>query len=251
MIKEEKKHPFDQYMELWFIPEIKKRQAAGTAESPFKFSAGQVIFRVGKDPIVRLNNEVRLIGGGVKYKDGIEKKKGDPIYAHEVEEIGYMTLPDDEDPNCGHATLMSIMGTWTLSFNFIYNRGYSRSLLEKANQFLNVAKDAQSKGHFAPFIDNLFSASELAARAFILGEGNAQYTVKGSHQSTHRRFNLLGHIGMVDMKYTETFNKLFKLREPARYRPEEVKLEVMEQEIMIEHVKDLIEIVGKRVNLES
>ncbi len=51
-----------QAMDLWFTPEVTRRQALGLATRPFTWNAGQVpISPRGGDPVVRLNEEVRGI----------------------------------------------------------------------------------------------------------------------------------------------------------------------------------------------
>lgn len=65
---------------------------------------------------------VRQAIGQVKLNDGVSKKAGDPILASEVQGLEKIKLPAEEFPDCGHATLIRINDTWTVAFDFRYNR---------------------------------------------------------------------------------------------------------------------------------
>ena len=68
---------FDQAWNLWFLPEIEGRQAAGIGPKPFEFFAGQVIFHPDhRGNEIRLNSEVKAVG---KVQLKVSKEKGDWI----------------------------------------------------------------------------------------------------------------------------------------------------------------------------
>jgi hypothetical protein len=155
-------------MDLWVTPEVERRQAAGAIPKPFNLHAAQVIFYADARPHeIRLNEEVRAIGK-VKLKQGVSKQKGAPIYSNEIEDYEAFRLPDDEDPNCGHITLHRFADQWSLAFDLIYNKGISSEHLAAAEEFLKSAEAALEQGHYRVVVDNLFSASELAAKALLL-----------------------------------------------------------------------------------
>src|SRR5437667_5208690 len=134
------RYVFEQAMKMWFGPEIARRQAAGTAPTPLVFFAGQVIFHAdGRGNEVRLNDEIQICG---KVKVKVAKEKGEWISDDEIEQWGDFFLPDSEDPNCGHFTAVRIRESWTICFDFVYNKGRSRELLETAREFLDCAEYA-------------------------------------------------------------------------------------------------------------
>src|SRR4051794_27398033 len=91
---------FDQALSLWFLPEIERRQASGTAPKPFEFAGGQVIFHADeRGNEIRLNSEVKAVG---KVKLKVPKEQGEWISQDEVEHWEALQFPETEDSNCGH-----------------------------------------------------------------------------------------------------------------------------------------------------
>jgi len=105
-------------MEIWFEPEIRRRQETGTAPKPYPVKAAQAIFYGdGRRREIRLNEEVRALGE-IKLKEGVLKAEGDGVTVEEIEEISKISLPTDEDPNCGHFTMLQVGVHWWIAFDF-------------------------------------------------------------------------------------------------------------------------------------
>jgi len=60
----------------------------------------------------------------------------------------------------------------------------------------------------APFVDTLFSAAELAARAHLLGIPDREFTRKGTHKSIQIRFNKWANIGNAKPPHRDVLNTL-------------------------------------------
>lgn len=208
---------FTHAMELWFEPEIRRRQDVGTAPKPYPLRAAQVIiYADDRTHLVRLNEEVQAIGE-MKLKEGVTKAKGEPVSLSEIEEIPSIRLPDSEDPNCGHFTLLLLGDQWYGIFDFRYNKGKAAELLTAADEFLATASHAVSTGHRRAAIDNLFSAAELAAKAYVITtpwQGDREIK---NHGRIHARFNFFAKHGNVDADHRRTFNALSEARSQARY----------------------------------
>jgi uncharacterized protein (UPF0332 family) len=238
---------FRQVMDLWVTPEVERRQAAGAIPKPFNLHAAQVIFYAdGRPHEIRLNEEVRAIGK-VKLKQGVAKQEGDPIYSNEIEGYEAFRLPDDEDPNCGHITLHRFADQWSLAFDLIYNKGISSEHLAAAEEFLKSAEAALERGHYRVVVDNLFSASELAAKAVLLttplpGEGT-----KMGHGRIHSRFNLQARLGNVSAGHRDAFNQLSHLRSSARYLSRPLTISEVEVTELLAAVRDAIGFARSRV----
>lgn len=208
---------FAHAMALWFEPEIHRRQEAGTAPIPYHLRAAQVILHADIRPNeVRLNEEV-LARGRVKLRTGVSKRVGDPIYLHDLEEELSIHLPDSVDPNCGHFTLVLIGNRWYCSFDFRYNKGKASELLDASKEFYLTASEALSAGRRRAAIDNLFSAAELAARAYVISTPLPGDQDGKKHSYVHTRFNMFAKHGNVDKKQLKTFNALSNCRTRARY----------------------------------
>jgi len=159
---------FQHAMELWFEPEIKRRQDAGLIPKPYGLKAAQVIIHADSRPNeVRLNEEVAIMAGA-KVKEGANKAIGDYLSLNEIDGIEKWYLPESENSNCGHFTVVSLAGNWYCTFDFRYNKAQSRALLAAAEEFLSVASYALATNMLRATADNLFSAAELAAKAYVI-----------------------------------------------------------------------------------
>jgi hypothetical protein len=232
---------FDQAMNLWFLPEIEHRQAAGKIPQPYELRAAQIIFHADERPHeIRLNEEVQALAK-VKFKEGITKEKGEIIFDHEIEHYELLRLPETEDPNCGHLTVIQIRGSWHLFFDFIYNKGRSKEVLQAAKEFLDAAEHALAKSYFRALVDNLFSAAELAATAFLTVSPYSGRSQDTSHGQLHSRFNLLAKVGAVETSHRETFNSLASIRKRARYVKGTFAMTLPDAMSHLAVVKELIE----------
>ncbi|OAI47913.1 hypothetical protein AYO44_08535 [Planctomycetaceae bacterium SCGC AG-212-F19] len=204
---------FKNAMDLWFAPEIERRQAEDRLPKPVEFLAGQVVFHADqRGNEIRINEEVRAIAS-VKLK--VSKEAGQPIYAHEIDGWEDLRLPETEDPNCGHFTVLRLQEKWYIFFDFRYNKGHARELLDASKQFLSAAEHSLVQGNFRALVDNLFSASELAAHAVLVT--TTMVDIDSSHGEVHSRFNQFARLGNVDASHRNTFNTLASMRTKARY----------------------------------
>lgn len=209
-----RKRTFDHAMELWFLPEIKRRQEIGVISKPYHLYAAQVIIRLKIQPHeIRLNEEVQA-EGDIQLKEGIVKNEGEPVYSHELAAPPSIRLSSSADPNCGHFTLFLIGDRWYGGFDFRYNKGKARDFLVAAQEFYESASDALAADRLRVAIDNLFSASELAAKAFVVA---TLFSDTSSHGQVHKQFNMLSRTGDVDTDHRKTFNALSDARANARY----------------------------------
>ncbi len=204
-------------MEIWFEPEIRRRQETGTAPKPYPVKAAQAIFYGdGRRREIRLNEEVRALGE-IKLKEGVLKAEGDGVTVEEIEEISKISLPTDEDPNCGHFTMLQVGVHWWIAFDFRYNKSRAAELLEAADEFFTTAAEALGAKRVRAAIDNLFSAAELAATAYVITTPFLGDKQRRNHPHLKARFNLLARDGNLDTGHRTTFNALSKCRDRARY----------------------------------
>lgn len=206
-------------MDIFVTPEVKRRQDAGPLPKPVKLSLAQVILLPHeRRPLVRINDEVRA-KAKVKYKPGISKKPGDPIYENEIDRIENVELGPDDDPDCGHIFLHFYGTTASVFLDFRRNRALAQKHIQRAKDFLKTASQSWQSGNLAPCIDNLFNSAELSAKAVLLVMYDYPQSLRArsSHRAIHIRFNRFANLGNVMPKHKETYNKLARLRDPARY----------------------------------
>lgn len=237
---------FEQLMDLFVTPEVMRRQETGELDKPLDLRAAQVIlFADGRKPQVRINSEVRAIGK-VKFKPGISKKTGEPIFEHELEGLEGINLTEEDDPDCGHATLLRIGGRWIIAFDFRYNKELSRKHIERAKQFYESAEFSFNRRNWSSFIDNLFSAVELLAKSMLLSLPGLKLA---SHKGIQISYNRFADLGNVEPEYRKTFNKLSGQRDRARYLKGDISISEDEARGLLDDVKNMMEDVSRWVGI--
>jgi HEPN domain-containing protein len=203
-----------QAMEFWIEPEIERRRAAGTVREDFALAAAQVIFDPEADEIeVRLNDEVKA---AVLVEAKRDVAKGEEITADEIAAYKDIILTED-DPNAGHITIVPHQEHWGLAFDFRRNAAHIGAHVDRARQFLDTAAWARQEGKVGPFVDNLFSATELMAKGLLIWMPDEKLLRAKSHGLIHDRFNYERKMDNVDPRFAKLLNDLAGLRRPARY----------------------------------
>jgi len=229
-----------QFLDLYVIPEIVKRQEMGELERPVALRAAQVVFSPdGRKAEVRINSEVRVLARPV-LRSGVAKDVGDVVFPHEIEGFEQFWLTDQDDPDCGHATLLNIQGVWFIGFDFRRNKDLARKYLVVAQQFYEAAEFSWNRRNWSSLVDNLFSAAELAAKAELV---QVFWSLRKSrrHTAVHDQYNRYAKLGNVPCEFREVFNRLTQLRNRARYLEAELSLTEEEAESMLVVVKAMIE----------
>lgn len=210
----------DQALSLWIKPEIERRREAGSLAVDFELMAAQVVFAPGVElPVVRLNQEVVAVMR-VRAKGPIEK--GDPVTDAQIDGIDAIELTD-LDADSGHVTIQRLRDQWFVSFDFRRNASTSVQTVAAADEFLSTARYALCEGLMHAFADNLFSATELLAKASLLLHKDRLRTTK-KHQAILRPFKLWGHLGNTKSEYVRLLNDLARMLAPARYLDSDLEL---------------------------
>jgi len=208
---------FRDVMDVWITPEVIKRQEQGRLPKPLSLRQAQVLFYPDSRPTqVRINDEVRALAK-VKLRDASRKNPRDLALEHEIEAFEALKLSDDDDSDCGHITIIKLRDTWYIFFDFIYNKQQCQIHLNAAREFYDVARFSVESAAWRSFVDNAFSAAELAAKALLLTMARSYIKEQASHKHIHSQFNRFARLGNVDPKQRDTFNRLRELRPRARY----------------------------------
>jgi len=231
----------ENFFNLFIFPEIKRRKNAGLLDDSFDLIAAQWIqYPEGRKNEIRLNSEVKATFE-VSYKDDISKKKGDLVYAHEIKNVEWIELTDDDDPNCAHATYLKISGTWYIHFDFRQNKELARKNLHSSTQFLKAAEFCLEKKHWAPFLDTLFSAAELAVKSTQLMTYGGKFRNKTTHKGIRKKYNAWADLGNALPSQKEAFNKLCAYRPRVRYSAPDFSISEHEAGGLLKTVKEIIE----------
>jgi hypothetical protein len=226
---------FIQAWQLWFGPEIGRRQTEGTLPSAPMIYMAQALFSPERKVRVLLNDEVR--GEGLlRAPRSIEK--GEPLYSNDLQYIERFKLPD-ELLDSGHFTIVRAGGGWRAFFNFLSGRAKAKDMLELAGQFLEAALSAKDKGHAGPAVDNLFSACELTSKAELIIHRNPAASSK-THGVVASEINRWKRLGNIDAAFVDLFNRMHQQRPNARYGDKEHRPPVPEED-SFDVVKTMIE----------
>jgi uncharacterized protein (UPF0332 family) len=235
---------FNNLMEVFILPNIKRRQEVGELPDPLPLIAAQVLLYPDDRPIeIRVNQEVRGTAEMV-LKPGVEVGLGDPVQPHHLEAVSNFKLDDNDDPDCAYIVLLWLHEKWVANFNFLYNGGLSQKHLLAARQFYEVAQFALKEKYLPVFVDTLFSASELAVKGLML-RYRPDLRGKKGHGKVHEVFNIFARDGNVKSEQRDMFNKLSRMRGNARYLQTDVELEETEASQMLEIVSAMIEELEK------
>ena len=206
---------YNDFMELFYNPEINKRKGLGLLNDDFQLLAAQVIFfSDGKPNIVRLNEEV---SAKVKLKKGLDFQSKD--FWPSKEDVISIHLNENQFLNCGHATLILLKDSYQLSFDLQYNKLVCEEHLNAANEFIKTSKYALDNNFLISFIDNSFSAIELLAKAELLLDTNRKVLGKTNHKTIKAEFNIKYNKSNINLISAprEIFNQLTDLRSKVRY----------------------------------
>jgi hypothetical protein len=237
---------FQQFMDIFIIPELHNRQKKGILLKPLELKAAQVIFFPdGRKPEIRINSEVKGLGK-MKLKPSISKTEGETEYAHEIEDIGGLEFHEGMDADCGHATLLRMGDRWFVLWDARYNKALSRKHLEAAREFYEAATFSFDRRNWIAFIDNLFSAAELAIKAELFSIPDPDFREKANHKCIHSRYNRFMASGNAKPIYLEVFNKLFALRSKARYLKDDISVSESDGSKWLNAVREIIDIVVSR-----
>lgn len=245
---EGQKRVFNNFIELFVLPEITRRKKNGNLSDKFVLYSAQVIFYGdNRGDIVRLNKEVKLLAQ-VKLKDGIKKDKGDFVSLHdEIEELKNFRLVEEEEPECAHISMLKIKDHWLLTFDCRYNKGLAREHFKVAKQFYECAQYALQNKMISPFIDNLFSCVELLAKSELLLVPDEKFLKKTSHKNIQMKYNSFVDIGNAQLNFKTALNKLSGLRSSARYLKSIFQLSEIEAQKYLSIAREMFDYLESRL----
>ena len=240
------KNLFNSVMNLWILPEIKKRKEEGKIDGNFVLNSAQVILNPKlNSPEVRLNKEVKAIILGVA-KRAIKVNEEAPL-EDMINEIKEIRLTDKDDPDVGHLTMLQFQGNWIIHFDFRYFKTKLKELFEAAEEFFEISKISFEKKIMRPFVDNLFSCIELLATCQIYNMAGKDFEKKRKHRNIQAKYNSFVKIGNFKSEYKDALNKLSGERDNARYLHGKFLLNDKDAEKLMKVAEDMFEFTRKSI----
>ena len=197
---------FQQCKDVWIIPEMLKRQRMGWSEK--EVWSAQIILFPNRKPLVRLNTQTKI---KIKLKDG-SVVDGVDIKKTARDKIMVLIL---EEPIKDTASVYLILTneSWITKFDFRYYRDTAKEHITVAKEFFESAKENLAKERFRPFYEECWAVAELLSACNFLLTG-FKYD---SHHKNMEYMKSWANLGNVKLEFSETLEKLWKLRSSARY----------------------------------
>ena len=230
---------FNQVLEIWVLPEIKRRKEKGRMDDKFILRRAQIIFSGDRGwNKIRLNDEVKAI---MLAKANKTINKGDPIYETDISSIKNIELTE-QDPNAGHITILRLKNEWIISFNFLYNKKMSKERIEAATEFLESAEENMDKNRLRPFFENSYACAELLTEAILITFVDKEKLK--DHRSRLSAIKGWAELGNVKEDFHTTLHLLTSLRSSARYMQSTVFKQENPEDI-IKVLREMKEFVSK------
>ena len=119
----------EQVFSIWITPEIERRRAAGLIGDDWPFIAAQIVFNVGGQNEVRLNDQVKAV---LQLKPTRPIAKGELIRSSDFSEIAGVKLTS-LDSNAGHVSIFLHQEKFYVFCDFRYNGQRVRETLAAAD----------------------------------------------------------------------------------------------------------------------
>jgi hypothetical protein len=219
---------FTDIVERFVAPEMTLRETNGESPAGTPVYRFQVLLPPNRPIEVRLNYEV---GGDAFAKAARPVEMGQKVTTEDIAGIEKY-IPRSEDAGIPHVTAFAHRAGWSIAFDFGYRHPRRHDFLALGHQFAESAREALAAGRVGVALYNAFSAAELLAKAELL---SCAPTIEAalaarSHGSVRERYNLWGRLESTDRRFVKLLNRLWDLRQPARYLDGELRLKEGEPE---------------------
>lgn len=203
-------------LDEFVYPEVMVRVKQGILSDDFRlFKAHILMYTDESRNQILLNDEVRFVGQVQLVQK--QRNTGDPILLGDIEEVLALYPSEQNDPNAAHLMLFRFNGKWLISCDFFYNKERNRKKLETGKDFLKAAHICMNEKISGPFVDNLFSATELAIQSLLLFQPMGKFSMRQNHPKTAELLQENTSLGNLDTKFWKHFTELRSIRLKARY----------------------------------
>lgn len=236
LTQEDLQRTFQQIVDIWIIPEIKRRQQLGWKGNNVR--AAQIILIPNQKPLIRLNGQVRATA---KIKVNRDIKEGEAIFDTDISDVE--EIFSEKIKNSAYIILILFKDKWVIKFDFRYYMETAKEHIEAAREFYESAKENLDKKRFRPFYEECWAVAELLSACNFLLMGQKY----DRHDRNIKKMKSWAELGNVKIEFSEVLEKLYKLRDSARY----IKSNEFKKEDAIkvfDTLKDMLEFTEKLIN---
>jgi len=250
-------HALDDFV----YPEIMRRIAKKQLDPNFRLQKAHILFySIYSKNDVLLNDNVR-IDAIMQLEKGKSFKSGESVMESDCKDILGLYPSKKNDPNAAHILLVKFKNKWYFAADLIYDREKVRKKFVSSHEFLKSVENNLEKQLWEPFIDNLFSVTELTIQSILLLRHYNEYSRRQSHKKTREIFEGYCKQGNLPMTFLEHYDTLLELRKKGRYqqgvhgkkfsiKKTDAKKYVTLTKQLIAYVESLLKTVDKNRNLK-
>lgn len=207
---------FQQLLELFVGPEMKRLQAADPSAEGLAVHRFLILMPPGQRPIVKLND---AFGGVVEARHTRDLVKGEEVGPEDIDGVSSFE-PHDDDRGQPFIAGFAHSAGWSVIFRLGWQHEMAAPYLKLGQEFAATAKEALAAHRIGVALDNAHSAAELFAKSVLLSAPPAM-TEKVINSSKHShivdRFNQWTALDNAPREFTTVLGRLQALRGSARY----------------------------------
>lgn len=225
----------EQIFDLWVNPELKRQGLALSRDE-----VTRVVVEMpakGEELKVFLNEEAHVEATVVANRD---LKAGEPVYLHDIEQLKIWAA--NVDDNSGWVCYARVAGREVVSYDLRPNKAKATGLIQKAREFLAVAK-AVAKTSPDVAIDNAHSAAELTVQAQMLLLRNET----NDHHVRRKWFSEWTQLENSPRHHSDLLFDLANRRSEARYGAERLALKPGRLAKILTIVQEMIDATAARI----
>lgn len=235
-------------------PEILLRNQDNTLPSNFRLEKAHILmFDNEYRNKILLNEEVGFFANAILTNDISDERN--LIEANDVKEILGLYPYENISTDAAHILLLRLGPKWYLSLNLVYNKKNAQLKVENARDYLNTAKYNLSNQIWTPFVDLLFTATELAIRSILSLIHLWEFTNEHNYDITVTRLKQSVENGNVPDIFLDHFVEMKKLSDKGKgivgTTNDKFKLDLDKGMILFKRTEEIINYATKMTSFQK
>lgn len=204
-------------LDNFVYPEIMNRIEKGKLTSSFRLTKAHILLftRHSKNKIL-LENEV-MFNANCIWNEPDKVKIGQQVQASNIKKINKIFPRDNYHRNAAQIMIVKMTEGWQIAVDLVFDCNKVKERVNKAKRYLKSAENNLKEETWDPFINDVWSSTELLVQSILLIHYMGDYSVKQTHEQTLKLFKVHCDHENSPNEYFEHYKKMHSLRNPARY----------------------------------
>jgi len=165
---------------------------------------------------VLLDKEINFSANFILKQDH-ELMNNEKIDFDEVDKITKLFPRENYMGDAAHIMLLKIKNQWIGAMDLVFDRLKIKTKMSQVEEYLNSAEDNLESKRWAPFVNDVWRATELMIQSMLLFRYQGSFSVKQDHATTMKLFKAFCDNGNIPTKFLKHFVNVSELSKPARY----------------------------------